>query len=48
MQRGIRAVKLQQLTVCVLLCIDTGVILIGDVNMTSDCLILAEMKGCQV
>ena len=25
-----------------------GVIVIGDVNTTDHCLILAEMKGCQV
>ena len=29
--------------------IDAGVILIGDVNATANnCMILAEMKGCQV
>jgi len=36
------------MTVCVFLHIDTGYILIGDVNMTNHCLNLAEMKGCQV
>ena len=28
--------------------IDTGVILIGDVITTNHCLVLTEMKGCQV
>ena len=28
--------------------IHTGVILIGDVNTTDQCLILAGMKGCQI
>ena len=32
----------------VFLCIDTGVIVIGDVNTTDHCPMLAEMKGCQV
>ena len=32
----------------VFLHINTGVILIGDVNTTDHCLIPAEMKGCQV
>ena len=51
-QRGIRAVKLQQMTVSVFLHnIDTCVILIGDVihvNTTGNWLILAGMKECQV
>ena len=32
----------------VVLRIDTSVILIGDVNTTDHCLILAKLKGCQV
>ena len=36
------------MTVSVFLHIDIGVTLIGDVNMTSHCLNLAEIKGCQV
>ena len=48
MQRVMTAVKLRQMTVSVFLHIDTCVNLIGDVNMTGDCLILAGMKGCQV
>ena len=35
-QRGIRAVKLRQMTVGVCLCIDTCVMLIGDVRSLSD------------
>ena len=47
-QRGIRTVKLRQMTVCVSLRVDSSVIEIGDVNTTDCCLNLAEMKGYQV
>ena len=35
------------MTVSVFLCIDTGVILIGDINTTDHCLIIAEMNEFQ-
>ena len=30
------------------LCIDTGAILIGDAIQANQCLVFAEIKGCQV
>ena len=47
-QRGIRAVKLSYMSVCVFLRIDTGVISIGDMIQANNCLIFAEIKGRQV
>ena len=44
-QCGIRHDRYQSLF---FLLIDSGVMLIGDVNMTAHCVTLAEMKGCQV
>ena len=37
----------QIMTVSVFLCIDTGVIFIGDTNTTGHCLVIAEMKRFQ-
>ena len=47
-QRGIRALKLGQMSVCVSLCIDTGVLLTGDGVQESQCLVPAKMTWCQV
>jgi len=49
-QRDIRAVKLRQMSVRVVLCIDTGVNvnLISDVIQAHQYMVLAEIKGCQV
>ena len=44
----IRTVRLSQITFSVLVCIDIVVIFISEVNPTDPCLILDEMKGCQV
>ena len=48
MQLGVRAVKLGQISVCVFLCIDTGVILIGDAIQANKRLVLEKIKGYQV
>ena len=44
-QRGIRAVKLSQMSVGVSLRTNTGVILIGDAIQANQCLVLGEIKG---
>ena len=36
------------MTDVVFLCIDTGIILIGDAIQTNHCLVLAQIKECQV
>ena len=48
MQRGIRAVKLQQLSVGAFLRINTVVILLGDVIRGNLWVVPAEMEGCKV
>ena len=48
MQRGIRAVKLRQLSVGAFLRINTVVILLGDVIRGIPWVVQAEMKGCKV
>ena len=47
-QRGIRAVKLRQLSVGAFLRINTVVILLGDVIRGNPWVVQAEMKGCKV
>ena len=47
-QRGIRAVKLRQLSVGAFLRINTVVILLGDVIRGNRWVVLAEMEGCMV
>ena len=47
-QCGIRAVKSWQMSGGVFLRIDTGVILIDDAIEANECLVLAEIKACQV
>ena len=47
-QRGVGAVRLRQMTVCVCLRIETGVLLMCDVNTTVHTLNLAEMKWCNM
>ena len=48
MQRGIRAVKLRQLSVGAFLHINTVVILLGDVIRGIPWVVQAEMEGCKV
>ena len=48
MQRGIRAVKLQQLSVGTFLRINTVVILLGDIIRDNPWVVQAEMEGCKV
>ena len=48
MQRGIRAVKLRQLSVGAFLRINTVVILLGDVIRGNPWVVQAEMEGCKV
>ena len=47
-QRGIRAVKLRQLSVGACLRINTVVILLGDVIRGIPWVVQAEMEGCKV
>ena len=47
-QRGIRAVKLRQLSVGAFLRINTVVILLGDVISGNPWVVQAEMEGCKV
>ena len=47
-QRGIRAVKLRQLSVGTFLPINTVVILLGDVISGNPWVVQAEMEGCKV
>ena len=47
-QRDVRAVTLRHTSVGVFLRIDTVISLIVDVIQTNQCLVLAEIKGCQV
>ena len=47
-QRGIRAVKLRQLSVGAFLHINTVVILIGGVIRGNPWVVQAEMEGCKV
>ena len=47
-QRGIRAVKLRQLSVGAFLRINTDVILLGDVIRGNPWVVQAEMEGCKV
>ena len=47
-QHGIRAAKLRQMSIGDFLRTYTGVILIGGTNQANQCLVLAEIKGCQV
>ena len=47
-QRGIRAVKLRQLSVGEFLRINTVVILLGDVIRGNPWVVQAEMEGCKV
>ena len=47
-QRGIRAVKLRQLSVGAFLRINTVVILLGDVITGNPWVVQAEMDGCKV
>ena len=47
-QRGIRAVKLRQLSVGAFLRINTVVILLGDVIRGKPWVVQAEMDGCKV
>ena len=47
-QRGIRAVKLRQLSVGAFLRINSVVILLGDVIRGIPWVVQAEMKGCKV
>ena len=47
-QRGIRAVKLRQLSVGAFLRINTVVILLGDVIRGKPWVVQAEMEGCKV
>ena len=47
-QRGIRAVKLRQLSVGAFLRINTVVILLGDVISGNPWVVQAEMDGCKV
>ena len=47
-QRGIRAVKLRQLSVGAFLRINTFVILLGDVIRGNPWVVQAEMEGCDV
>ena len=47
-QRGIRAVKLRQLSVGAFLRINTVVILLGGVIKGNPCVVQAEMEGCKV
>ena len=48
MQRGIRAVKLRQLSVGAFLRINTVVILLGDVIRGNQWVVEVEMEGCKV
>ena len=47
-QRDIRAVKLRQLSFGAFLCINTFVILLGDVIGGNPWVVQAEMEGCKV
>ena len=47
-QRGIRAVKVRQLSVGAFLRINTVVILLGDVIRGNPWVVQAEMEGCKV
>ena len=47
-QRGIRAVKLRQLSVGAFLRINTVIILLGDVIRGNPWVVQAEMEGCKV
>ena len=47
-QRGIKAVKLRQLSVGAFLRINTVVILLGDVIRGNPWVVQAEMEGCKV
>ena len=47
-QRGIRAVKLRQLSFGAFLRINTVVILLGDVIRDNPSVVQAEMEGCKV
>ena len=47
-QRGIRAVKLRQLSVGAFMRINTVVILLGDVIRGNPWVVQAEMEGCMV
>ena len=47
-QRGIRAVKLRQLSVGVFLRINTVIILLGDVIRGNSWVVHAKMEGCKV
>ena len=47
-QRGIRAVKLRQLSVGAFLRINTVVILLGDVIRGNPWVVQAEIEGCKV
>ena len=48
MQRGIRDVKLGQLSFGAFLCINTVVILLGDVIRDNPWVVQAEMEGCKI
>ena len=47
-QRGIRAIKLRQLSVGAFLRVNTVVILLGDVVRDNPWVVQVEMEGCKV